>query len=198
MLKYRTYLLFGSPGAGKGTAGKIWGQIPGFYHFACGDIFRSLDLRSEYGQIFLKYSSEGKLVPDEITIGVWRHHIQNMVTLGRFKTDIDHLILDGIPRNLSQATLLESNLDVKKVFHLVCTQREQLIERIQRRALKENRMDDASVKLIEQRLEIYDHETKPVLEFYRERKVKVIEVDALEYPYRVLRDILNQIDTDVE
>jgi adenylate kinase len=198
MLKYRTYLLFGSPGAGKGTQGKIWGQVPGFYHFACGDIFRSLDLRSEYGQIFLKYSSEGKLVPDEITIGVWRHHIQNMVTLGRFKTDIDHLILDGIPRNISQAQLLEHNLDVKKIFHLVCPDRAQLIERIQRRALKENRMDDASVNLIEQRLEIYDSETKPVLEFYRERKVKVIEVDALAYPYRVLRDILNQIDTDVE
>jgi hypothetical protein len=49
-MRYRTILLFGAPGSGKGTQGKILGQIPGFFHSATGDIFRSLDLQSETGR----------------------------------------------------------------------------------------------------------------------------------------------------
>ena len=51
--RYKTILLFGAPGAGKGTQGKILGQIPGFYHLACGDVFRSLDTTSDLGRKFL-------------------------------------------------------------------------------------------------------------------------------------------------
>ena len=62
-MAYRTILLFGAPGSGKGTQGKILGSIPGFFHCACGDVFRSLDLKTEIGQAFLAYSSRGELVP---------------------------------------------------------------------------------------------------------------------------------------
>ena len=55
-MRYKTILLFGAPGSGKGTQGKILGAIPGFFHTACGDIFRSLDLSSEMGRIAWEYS----------------------------------------------------------------------------------------------------------------------------------------------
>ena len=72
MQKFKTILLFGTPGAGKGTQGKILGKVPGFFHLACGDVFRSLDMGSDLGKQFIAYSSRGELVPDELTIELWR------------------------------------------------------------------------------------------------------------------------------
>src|SRR3954452_20076641 len=69
--RYRTILLFGAPGSGKGTMGKALGVIPGFAHVACGDVFRSLDLAAPLGRVFLDYSSKGLLVPDDTTIALW-------------------------------------------------------------------------------------------------------------------------------
>ena len=95
-MKYRTYLLFGAPGSGKGTQGKILGAIPRFFHCACGDVFRQLDTRTAVGQAFLEYSSKGELVPDDITVRLWMARIGDMVGSHTFKPDIDSLVLDGI------------------------------------------------------------------------------------------------------
>jgi len=152
-----------------------------------------LDLRSDIGKAFLEFSSLGQLVPDEVVLQLWRNHIQNMITLSRFKPDIDHLVLDGIPRNVNQAKILEADLNVRKVFHLSCPDRTKLVERMKRRALKENRLDDANVEIIQKRLTTYDVETAPVLDYYG--KEKLASIDSTQYPYQVLRDILSHIDT---
>jgi adenylate kinase len=190
-VKFKAFLLFGAPGSGKGTQGKILGTIPGFYHCPCGDVFRSLDLRTPIGQAYWEYSSRGELVPDDITIDLWASQIDNMVTLGRFKPEIDHLVLDGIPRNVAQAKMLTEKLDVRKVFHLSCPDRSKLMERLKRRALKENRLDDANDQIITQRLKTYEDESKPVLEFYGNDLVTTI--DSTQWPYQVLREILSHI-----
>jgi len=67
-----TYLIFGAPGSGKGTQGRALGTLPGFFHCASGDVFRSIDTRSSLGKAFVEYSSKGQLVPDEITVELWR------------------------------------------------------------------------------------------------------------------------------
>ena len=105
-MKYRTILLVGAPGAGKGTQGKILGTVPDFYHCACGDVFRNLTIDSELGRTFVRYSSKGKLVPDKHTIRLWRENIQAQTQLGRFYPERDTLVLDGIPRNRHQAVML--------------------------------------------------------------------------------------------
>src|SRR5258705_7098259 len=92
MMKYRTFLIFGAPGSGKGTQGKILGAIPRFFHCACGDVFRQLDTRTAVGQAFLEYSSRGELVPDEITVKLWMARIGDMVGSHMFKPDIDSLV----------------------------------------------------------------------------------------------------------
>src|SRR2546427_1414041 len=102
---YRTVLLFGAPGAGKGTQGKILGTIPNFFHCACGDVFRSLKPDSPIGRIFLEYANRGSLVPDEPTVELWEQFIENNKKSGRFNPDTDTLILDGIPRNVAQAEM---------------------------------------------------------------------------------------------
>jgi len=192
-MKYKTFLIFGAPGSGKGTQGRIIGSIPGFCHLACGDVFRGLDLSSELGKKFLQYSSKGELVPDDITVDLWKQHMEKMQVLGRYKPEIDHLVLDGIPRNVHQAEMLQNELDVKKVFYLTVGDMDTLIERMKRRALKDNRLDDANEETIRQRLEVYEQESKEVLSFYGPKLS--VPIDAKQYPYEVLRDVLLAIRT---
>ena len=187
-MKYQTLLIFGAPGSGKGTQGKALGMLPGFFHFACGDVFRSLDTTTEVGKAFLEYSSKGELVPDEITIRLWTGRIKQAVDSRDFRPDLDYLVLDGIPRDVNQARLMDEKIDVRAVFHLTCPDREQLILRLKNRALKDNRFDDANEQVIRKRLETYEAESKPLLEYYDDPLIHTI--DALESPARVMLEIL--------
>lgn len=188
-MRYKSILLFGAPGSGKGTQGKIIGTIPGFYHSVMGDIFRSLDLQSEMGRVFWEYAGKGELVPDEFTIKLWRKYMQGMELINQFHPDSEILVLDGIPRNITQAKLMEEVIDVVTVVHLVCADLSKMIERLRRRALKENRFDDASDEVIRKRLMVYDVETKPVLDFYPQDKI--VKVEATQSQIRVLSELVN-------
>ena len=192
-MKYQTLLLFGAPGSGKGTQVKILGTIPNFFHMACGDVFRHLSLDSEIGRIFIEYSSKGKLVPDEPTVRLWREQLDAAIRTGRFNPEQDTLVLDGIPRNLHQAEMLNDTLNVRGVFNLSCEDSEKLIQRLQRRALRDNRLDDANLDVIRRRMVTYEQESRPVLDYYGQKLVHLI--DATQPPHRVLRDILNISDT---
>ena len=187
-MRYKSILLFGAPGSGKGTQGKILGSIPGFYHNATGDIFRSLDLQSEMGKIFWEYASRGQLVPDEITIRLWKQYIKGMEMVNQFHPEAEILVLDGIPRDLEQAQLLEDTIDVQKVIYLQCKDLNKMVERLRRRALRENRIDDANDEVIHRRLVEYEAKTRPVLSFYP--KEKIVQIDATLSQIRVLNSIL--------
>jgi adenylate kinase len=195
MSRYRTILIFGAPGSGKGTQGKILGKIPGFYHCACGDVFRSLDPTSELGAQFLEYSSKGLLVPDEMTVRLWHESIRKTVESGKFKPERDHLILDGIPRNVAQAELMEQLIDVRRVYHLSCPDRDKLIARLKKRALRDNRLDDANEEVIRSRLATYDSESKPVLAHFAAARRH--DIDATMTPVRVLNEIIQGLLEEV-
>lgn len=190
-MRYKTILLFGAPGSGKGTQGKILGEIPGFYHSATGDIFRSLDLQSEMGRLFWEYAGKGKLVPDEFTIKLWKQYIQGMEMVNQFHPENQMLVLDGIPRNVTQAKLLEDVIDVQKIIYLRTDNLQKMVERLRRRALRENRFDDANDAVIQHRLVVYEQETRPVLDVYSKDIVKVI--DATQSQIRVLAQILGEL-----
>src|SRR3981189_3281396 len=191
-MRYNTFILFGAPGSGKGTQGKTLGSIPRFYHCPCGDVFRSIDTRSRVGKAFLEYSSRGELVPDEVTVELWKEAITAAVDAHQFKPDIDTLVLDGIPRNVNQARIMEEMIDVEKVFHLSCPNRETLFSRLKKRALKDNRLDDANETVIQRRLDNYEQESKPVLSHYPKDMIAV--VDATQSPSKVLFDILASVN----
>src|SRR5204862_533771 len=95
-MKYRTFVLFGAPGSGKGTQGKTLGTIPRFYHCPCGDVFRSIDTRTKVGKAFLEYSSKGQLVPDDVTVELWKEAIDAAVDGHKFKPDIDIPVLERL------------------------------------------------------------------------------------------------------
>ena len=101
--RYPSILLFGPPGVGKGTQGQILGSIPGFFHLATGDMFRSLDKESEIGMEFTRYSSQGLLVPDFLTVRLWRQHVEQLIARELYNPEVDVLLLDGIPRSVPQA-----------------------------------------------------------------------------------------------
>lgn len=190
-MRYRTILLFGAPGSGKGTQGKIIGQIPGFFHSATGDIFRSLDLQSEAGRTFWEYAGKGQLVPDDVTIRVWKQFILGMEMINQFHPETQFLVLDGLPRTVRQAELLDDTLDVVKIIHLHCSDLNKMVERLRRRALKENRFDDANDAVIRRRLETYERDTRPVLDHYPSDIVA--RVEATQSQIRVLFEILKHL-----
>ncbi|HZN67164.1 MAG TPA: nucleoside monophosphate kinase [Tepidisphaeraceae bacterium] len=185
--RYRTILLFGAPGSGKGTQGKILGTIPGFYHSATGDIFRTLDLKSEMGRKFSEYAGRGELVPDEFTIKLWKQYIKGVELINQFHPETEILVLDGLPRNLTQAKLLADTIDVVAIIYLRA-ERAKMVERLRRRALKENRFDDASDEVINKRMEVFRRETRPVLDLYSREIIH--RIDATMSQIRVLSEIV--------
>lgn len=191
MPRYRTILLFGPPGAGKGTQGKILGSVPGFYHLSCGDVFRNVDTNTHLGKLFVEYSSKGLLVPDEPTVQMWHQHMVARTVLGIYKPNVDLLVLDGIPRNVQQAKILEKHVKVLKIIHLICPDEERMIERLRRRAVKENRFDDAREDVIRKRWNVYKAETYPVLAHYPQDKIA--EVNAMGSPGHVLTEVLKEV-----
>jgi adenylate kinase len=192
-MSYRTVLLLGAPGSGKGTQGKILGQMPEYFHFACGDAFRSLDPQSEIGQVFARYSKTGALVPDEFTVELWRQSIERAVTSGRYNPDKQNLILDGIPRTVKQATIMASKLDVQCVIYLFINDVEQIVDRLRKRAAIENRPDDTDIEIIRYRIDVYEEQTSPLLNFYTINKI--YRVNATQAPDRVTHGILQALES---
>jgi adenylate kinase len=162
----QTTLLFGGPGAGKGTQGELLNAIPGFFHFSTGDAFRALDPNSNLANNVKQFSSRGELVPDDTTLSVLKNGLDRKADEGFYDPDRDLLVLDGYPRNPNQAKLLNSSMDVIAVVHLQCDDPTVLINRLKKRALEQDRADDAQDSVINRRLEIYHQETEPVLSTY--------------------------------
>jgi adenylate kinase len=188
---FRTILLFGAPGSGKGTQGKILGQVPGFFHLSCGDVFRALQPESPLARTFLEYSSHGKLVPDDLTVRLWQDHARRLVDSGRFTPENEVLILDGIPRNVPQAELMQQYIEVRHLVYLETHDEEKMVARLNRRALHDNRLDDTNEEVIRRRFAEYQRETAPVLEFYPAHLIHT--VDAGNRPMQVLAHIIEGI-----
>ncbi len=184
---YSSVLLFGGPGTGKGTQGAVLGQLPNLVHLAMGDIFRGLDKTSDIGKEFLSYSTQGKLVPDELTVRVFCQHLDNLRDTGAVDPTYHTLLLDGIPRTVAQVDLMAEAINVLRIVHLVMEDRDALIARLVNRATKSNRPDDADRTVIEHRIEVYERETRPVVDAFP--KKLVARVNADQPPLAVLRDV---------
>ena len=189
--RFTSILLIGPPGVGKGTQGKMIGAIPGFFHLATGDMFRSLDKESEIGLEFTRYSSQGFLVPDFLTVRLWRQHVDQLISRGLYTPTSDILLLDGIPRSKPQANSMKDYIDPFIIIHLVCENIDEMVGRMQKRATEQGRPDDTDEAIIRRRFEVYREQTAPVLACYE--KDTIHDIDALGTQAEVLLRILSKI-----
>jgi adenylate kinase len=186
--RYRTILLFGMPGSGKGTQGAVLGQLPDFVHVSMGDVFRKIPKYSKFGQEIERYTGKGLLVPDDLTVRIWQRHIMILEMQELLLPGQHTLILDGLPRNYAQAERLDEVLDVVQIFHLQINDVVRAGERLKARALRENRLDDMNEEVIRRRLKTYYDETFQTLRFYP-RDI-VYDINACQSPIDVCRDIV--------
>ncbi len=186
---YAAILLFGAPGAGKGTQGKILAQIPGLYHLSSGQVLRDISPNSDDGQQIIQFTSRGMLAPDDLTLRIIRRALKHLSEQGRYFPKEELLILDGVPRNEQQADMISEFVDVRHIIHLACVDESKMIARMKRRARIENRVDDADENIIRHRFEVYHEETAPILKYYSDDIITAINADGT--PAEVLRLLLD-------
>ena len=157
-------VLFGPPGAGKGTqAVKLIEQYK-LVHLSTGDILRGeLAAKSKLGLEAKSYMDKGELVPDNVVIGMIEVKIdQNPEAKG--------FIFDGFPRTRAQASALDEVLEKKgkSITRMLALEVEkaELIKRLQGRGKISGRADDQDLSVIENRINVYNRETAPVIEYY--------------------------------
>ena len=189
--KYRTILLFGMPGSGKGTQGAVLGQLPEMMHISSGDIFRKLPKYGKLGKEIVDFTSQGMLVPDDLTIRIWERHIKILELQEFLFPELHTLVLDGLPRNYAQAKRLDYMFDVVQIFHLNIGDNAKAMSRLKSRALRENRLDDTNDEVIRRRLQTYLDETYQTLSFYDPKLI--YNVDAARPPIDVLRTIVDRL-----
>jgi len=157
----RGILLFGYPGSGKGTQGKILSALPGFHHVAMGDILRALTPANPLFEKIQSYLRAGDLVPDELVMDLLARHVESL----KPEPD-DFLIIDGVPRNSLQVKLLNQIVKVVQIFKLSVYDENLVVERLRKRARAQGRADDLSDEVIQHRLKVYRQETESCIRAY--------------------------------
>jgi adenylate kinase len=168
-------VLVGPPAAGKGTqAGRLVDRFRGV-HIATGDILRSnADRGTELGRTASQYMDRGELVPDDVMIDMVLERLGEGDCAGGF-------VLDGFPRTVPQAEALGKRLEElgRPLDAVVSLQvgEDELRERLAARAEEQDRAEDDDEDAIRRRLELFDRETEPLLDFY-DGKGLLVSVDA--------------------
>jgi len=204
MARFKTFLVFGPNGIGKGTNAKAVGILPGYLHFSTGDMFRFLVARVKEGTAsdlerrIDGIMKSGGLVDDETTVKLARENLEAVVSKGRFNIQTDYLLLDGLPRNVEQAKMIEPFIEICGILH-VTAKREVAVARITGRARMEGRKDDQDAEAVGRRLDIFFENAARILSYYDKNfdgqmsysSRLIYYINADQRPTKVLQDFLS-------
>lgn len=184
-------VLFGPPGAGKGTQSTKLIEKYDLLHLSTGDLLRAeLKAASPLGLEAKKYMDNGKLVPDEVLIGM----VSNKVASNKM---VKGFIFDGFPRTNIQAEALDeimtnNQLEISGMIALEVTE-EELTKRILERGKTSGRADDQNEALIRNRIHEYETKTAPVADFYR-KKGKYFSVHGIGTIQEIFENLCQTVD----
>ncbi|MEM7161667.1 MAG: adenylate kinase [Bacteroidota bacterium] len=169
-------VLFGPPGAGKGTQSAKLIEKYGLVHLSTGDIFRyNIKNETELGTLAKSYMDKGELVPDEVTINMLAAELDKHENANGF-------IFDGFPRTSAQASaldeLLQSRTTAIDCMLALDVDEEELKNRLLERAKTSGRADDANPEVIQNRINVYNAQTAPVADYYK-AKNKFTSIDGI-------------------
>ena len=158
-------VLFGKPGAGKGTQAEFLKGKYNLVHLSTGDIFRyNIKNDTELGQLAKTYMDKGDLVPDEVTIKMLQSEVDK-------NQDVLGFLFDGFPRTISQAEALDTFLANKneKITATVALEADDeiLVARLLERGKTSGRPDDQDEEKIRNRYQEYNEKTAPLMEYYK-------------------------------
>jgi adenylate kinase len=168
-------VLFGPPGAGKGTQADLLIEKFNLLHLSTGDLLRSqIAAETELGIEAKIYIDKGFLAPDSIVISMIKSRLKEATNALGF-------IFDGFPRTVAQAKALDELLEENgtPVSGMLClsVEKDELINRLTNRAKTSGRPDDQEVSIIENRIQIYHEKTEPLRDYYRAQK-KYYKIDG--------------------
>ncbi|MGN0029378.1 MAG: adenylate kinase [Marinilabiliaceae bacterium] len=163
-------VIFGPPGSGKGTQSENLIKKYNLAHISTGDLLRKeISTNTQLGALAKSHMDKGELVPDEVIIGMIDSYLDKM---GK----VNGVIFDGFPRTVAQAQALKDLLATYKTNVAICLNLEvpndELMTRLIERGKTSGRSDD-NAETIKARLDVYEKQTKPVLEFYQKEGVAV-------------------------
>jgi len=186
-------VLLGAPGSGKGTQAKLLKEALEIPHISTGELLRAaVRAKKPLGLAAKEIMDTGNLVPDDVMLELLEERLDAADAQ-------DGFILDGYPRNLNQAEALDQLLDqlntpLDEAIQIE-VEYDLITERIATRACAEDRSDDTE-EIIKNRLEIYEEQTAPVVEFYARKNLlsQVYGVGSIDEVFQRIRGVLQQAD----